>query len=143
MEFPTDYVEFINAYGSGRIASFVVIFNPFSEDENINFFEQFRLVLEDFRFLVDSDDYYKFVLYPQGEGLIPLGVTDNGDYLFWVFNSEIDSGSWSTAIVSSRSPDVEYFNCGLGSLLEQILSGRIKAKSLPGSFPGVIDFEPL
>lgn len=90
-----------------------------------------------------SAEYYKFVLYPQGEGLIPLGVTDNGDYLFWVFNSEIDSSSWSTAMVSSRSPDVEYFNCGLVSLLEKILNGSIKAKSLPSSFPGLIDFDPL
>lgn len=37
VEFPADYVELINTYGSGRIANFVVIFNPFAEDENINF----------------------------------------------------------------------------------------------------------
>ncbi|BBE78303.1 glycohydrolase toxin TNT-related protein [Phytobacter diazotrophicus] len=29
LSFPSDYVDFINTYGSGRIAEFIVIFNPF------------------------------------------------------------------------------------------------------------------
>ncbi|EOC0042147.1 SMI1/KNR4 family protein, partial [Cronobacter turicensis] len=33
INFPSDYVDFINTYGSGRIAEFIVIFNPFSKDE--------------------------------------------------------------------------------------------------------------
>ena len=37
---PSDYIEFINEYGTGRIADFIVIFNPFSKNEDVNFFEQ-------------------------------------------------------------------------------------------------------
>lgn len=141
--FPADYIEFINVYGSGRIADFVVIFNPFSNDEGTNFFEQFKQVLEDFRFLEASGGCYNYVVYPEAEGLIPVGVTDNGDYLFWVFDADINSDEWLTAMVSARSPEAEYFNCGLGRLLESVLSGEVKAKSLPDCFPGLIDFEPL
>lgn len=43
INFPSDYVEFINNYGTGRIAQFIAIFNPFSENENVNFFEQKKI----------------------------------------------------------------------------------------------------
>lgn len=29
IDFPSDYVEFINNYGTGRISEFIAIFNPF------------------------------------------------------------------------------------------------------------------
>lgn len=144
IDFPGDYVEFISLYGTGRVADFVAVFNPFSKNENVNFFEQSKLVLEDFRYLVESDgENYTYSLYPEVEGLIPVAVTDNGDYIFWVCNSKDNSDHWSTAMVPARSPEVEFFDCGLTALLEGVLSGKLKANSLADGFPSVINFEPM
>jgi hypothetical protein len=145
LSFPSDYIDFINEYGSGRIADFIVIFNPFSKNEDVNFFDQYNFILEDLNYLNDSDkDYYKYQLYPKDNGLIPLGVTDNGDYIFWVVNSKDNSDLWSTAIIPARSPEVEYFEGGLTNFLENLLGNKIKCKSLPDNFPpDVIKFESI
>jgi len=145
VSFPLDYIDFINFYGSGRIADFILIFNPFSSDPDINFFEQFKLVLSDLKELVESDsDYYDFSIYPAPGGLVPVGVTDNGDYIFWTVGSREDSDSWGTAIIASRSPDVEYFESDLTTTLTGALSGAVKSSSFPGSFPlGAVKFDVI
>ncbi|RAW96249.1 SMI1/KNR4 family protein [Photorhabdus sp. S8-52] len=121
--FPNDFIEFINCYGTGRIANFINIFNPFSENDNLNFFNQKDLIIEDFNYLIEDDkDYYQFSLYPNKDGLLPIGVTDNGD-------------SWKIAIIASRSPEVEYRQENLTSFLEGVLSKKIKCMSFPDNFP--------
>lgn len=143
--FPSDYVDFINNYGSGRLADFLVIFNPFSTNENVNFFDQSRLVAEDLSELNASDpSYYNFPLYPAPNGLIAVGVTDNGDYIFWVVDSKKDSDLWGVAIIASRSPDIEYFESNLTSTLAGILSGNLKSDSFPSLFSrGGVKFDPI
>lgn len=143
--FPNDYLEFIQVYGTGRIADFITIFNPVSENDDLNFFKQKELIIEDFNYLIDNDkEYYKFTLYPNENGLIPVGVTDNGDYIFWVGSPKVNSNSWTTAIVAARAPDVEYFSENITSFLEAILSKRVKSLSFPNDFPpSKITFESI
>ncbi|MCG3646365.1 SMI1/KNR4 family protein [Pseudomonas putida] len=143
LPFPSDYIDFINFYGAGRVADFILIFNPFSNNENINFFDQFKFVLGDLKELIESDpDYYNYLIYPASGGLIPVGVTDNGDYIFWTVDSIEDSDSWGTAIIASRSPDVEYFQSDLTTTLAGILSGGVKPNFFPDSFPsGMVKFD--
>uniref|UniRef100_UPI0036DE0C98 SMI1/KNR4 family protein n=1 Tax=Photorhabdus sp. RM322S TaxID=3342825 RepID=UPI0036DE0C98 len=134
--FPNDFIEFINCYGTGRIASFINIFNPFSENDDLNFFNQKDLIIEDFNYLIEDDkDYYRFSLYPNKDGLLPIGVTDNGDYIFWVISPTDNSDSWKIAIIASRSPEVEYRQEDLTSFLEGVLSKKIKCRSFPDNFP--------
>ncbi|MDC9605799.1 MULTISPECIES: SMI1/KNR4 family protein [Xenorhabdus] len=133
--FPKDYIDFITQYGTGRIADFITIFNPFSEDEDLNFFSQKEWVIEDFNSLVESDpDYYPFILYPDINGLLPIGVTDNGDYIFWVASSD-NSDLWNVALIAARAPEVEYRQENFTDFLEGILSRKIKCISLPDDFP--------
>jgi len=145
ISFPDDYVSFIKAYGTGRIADFISLFNPFTKNDDLNFFEQKKLILEDFNYLLDEDpEYYKYSLYPNQGGLLPVGVTDNGDYFFWVVSNVDNSNLWGTAIVASRSPDIEYFDENITSLLAGILSKKIKPDSLPSNFPyKIVTFEQI
>ncbi|MGC6686844.1 SMI1/KNR4 family protein, partial [Escherichia coli] len=72
------------------------------------FFQQKEWILEDFNSLINDDpDDYTFVLYPKQNGLLPIGVTDNGDTLFWVVSSE-NSELWTIAIIPSRAAEVEF-----------------------------------
>ncbi|WP_340618729.1 SMI1/KNR4 family protein [Xenorhabdus entomophaga] len=133
--FPKDYIDFITRYGTGRIADFITIFNPFSEDDDLNFFRQKEWIIEDFQSLVDSDpDYYPFILYPDTNGLLPIGVTDNGDYIFWIVSSD-NSDLWNVAVIAARAPEVEYRKENFSNFLEGVLSKTIKCASFPDSFP--------
>lgn len=38
--FPQDYIALITQYGSGLIADFITLFNPFSKNEYIEFFNK-------------------------------------------------------------------------------------------------------
>jgi hypothetical protein len=38
---PQDYKDFIDFYGGGKIAGFISIFSPFSENINLNVINQF------------------------------------------------------------------------------------------------------
>ncbi|HYQ53130.1 MAG TPA: SMI1/KNR4 family protein [Pseudomonas sp.] len=145
LSFPSDYVDFIRVYGSGRIADFLVIFNPFSDNQDINFFDQFKLILDDLEELNQSDsEYYSYPIYPAPNSLIPLGVTDNGDYIFWTANSTAESDSWGVAIIPSRSPDIEYFQMSLTTTLAEILSGNVRSSSFPDLFAaGIIRFDVI
>jgi hypothetical protein len=101
--------------------------------------------LEDLNYLIESDEgYYNYQLYPKDNGLIPFGVTDNGDFLFWVVNFKGNSELWTVAIIAARSPEVEYFDGGLTYFLEGLLKNKIKCKSFPDNFPPpVVKFESI
>lgn len=134
--FPADYIEFINLYGSGKIADFITIFNVFSKNENINFFEQKKIIISSLYSLVEEDsNYYAYTLYPAANGLLPIGVTDNGDYIFWVATSVTNSNLWNVAVIASRSPDIEYIEGGIVGFLEGVLSKKIHCSSFPPQFP--------
>jgi hypothetical protein len=133
--FPQDYIEFITQYGSGHIANFITLFNPFSENKYLNFFQQKEAILKDFDSLIQDDpDYYTFHLYPKNNGLLPIGETDNGDTLFWVVSSN-NSNLWTMAIIPSRASEVEFIAENLTGFLESVLSKRIRCQSFPAGFP--------
>lgn len=145
LSFPADYMEFIDSYGTGKIANFVVLFNPFSPERSVNFFEQFSLILTDLEELNWADpDCFDYPLFVTAEGLISIGVTDNGDYLFWVARSDRDSDHWGVAVVAARSPEIEYFQLNLTTMLAGVLSGALKSRSFPSTLAhGMVSFDPI
>ena len=78
---PSDYKRFIETYGSGNIGNFLWIFNPFSNNENLNLERQVVTqaeVLNELRSYGESVPYKPF---PEQGGILPFGITDNGDLL--------------------------------------------------------------
>ncbi|AWR58585.1 SMI1/KNR4 family protein [Proteus mirabilis] len=133
--FPKDYIEFTTQYGIGKIDNFLTLFNPFIDNDNWNFFKQKKWIISDFSELNESDpDYYSFILYPDNNGLLPIGITENGDYVFWVITSD-NSDLWDIAVIATRDSDVEYHKGNLVSFIEGILSKKILSACFPKSFP--------
>ncbi|WP_329893791.1 SMI1/KNR4 family protein [Xenorhabdus bovienii] len=141
--FPNDFIKLINQYGTGKIANFITIFNPISNNNDLIFFKQKRFILDDFQYLIEYDnDCYKFNIFPNKNGLLPLGVTDNGDYIFWVTSPRDNSNLWKIAIIAARSPDVEYRDESLILFLICVFNKNIKCISFPTDFPSdTISFE--
>ncbi|HDF2341710.1 TPA: SMI1/KNR4 family protein [Morganella morganii] len=133
--FPKDYIEFITQYGMGRIDNFLTLFNPFVDNDDWNFFKQKEWIISDLSELNESDpDHYSFILYPDNNGLLPIGITDNGDYIFWVITSD-NSDLWNIAVVAARDSDVEYHQGNIISFIEGILSKKIRSMCFPRDFP--------
>lgn len=138
---PTDYKAFIENYGSGRINAFVWIFNPFSNRPAINLVNQVSAQLNALKTLAnDFGEKCPYALFPENGGLLPLGMTDNGDVIHWLTKGKPDE--WRIVVNEARGPRYEEFDSDLTSFLRKILTHASQCSLLPRSFPqGTPSFE--
>ncbi len=131
---PSDYKEFIEIYGSGRIDSFLSVFNPFSSIKRLNLLNQIEIHLDVFRNMSDlSRNSIPFPIFPEAFGLLSIGLDDNGNSLFW--NTIGDPDNWKMILLHSRSPKFEKFDLNITEFLALILSKKIKSDIYPIDFP--------
>lgn len=139
---PHDYKTFIDSYGTGKINSFILIFNPFSTNQYVNLKDQAHRQLDALRTLIKGGESCPYPLFPEPGGLLPVGITDNGDVIHWLTKGSSDA--WSVVVNDSRSPEYEEFDCDLTSFLASILTRDIRSKIFPESFPNTQPrFEPI
>ncbi|OAH97874.1 SMI1/KNR4 family protein [Methylomonas methanica] len=131
---PSDYKEFVNKYGTGRIANFLWIFNPFSRNENLNLETQLDRQRDVFADLESFGEVLPYKLFPKDGGIFPFAMTDNGDVLFWRTCGNPDQ--WSLVVNDARSPEWQEFALPFGEFLFELLSGRLVCVVFPRSFPG-------
>lgn len=130
---PGDYKEFIQLYGTGKVNDFIWIFNPLSKNQNINLIEQVRIQLETLIQLQSYGEVIPYKLFPEKGGILPLGMTDNGDVLFW--KTEGSSNNWTILVNESRSDEWESFDMSITQFLVEILTHKISCKIFPQNFP--------
>jgi hypothetical protein len=128
---PDDYKQFVDEYGTGAVAGFLWIFNPFSSHRYVNLLEQVPAELDSLRRLENEE--LPFSLFPQIGGILPFGATDNGNILFW--RTRGTPNNWSIVIFQARGPKFQEFRTSLTSLLAQLLMRRIRCEVLPADFP--------
>jgi hypothetical protein len=58
-------------------------------------------------------------IFPESDGYLPYGVTDNGDTLFWVTTGA--PGEWTMAVMGPREPEVFVFPGGVVEFLADLL----------------------
>ncbi|GGC88842.1 SMI1/KNR4 family protein [Chelatococcus reniformis] len=138
---PSDYKAYIEAYGSGRIADFIWIFNPFTKRENINLLTQVPRQINVLRELADGGAPQPFPLFPAPAGLLPVGMTDNGDVILWLTVGSPDE--WTVVINDSRSPEYAAHRRDLTGFLAGVLTGQEPCPIFPDSFPhSAVAFAP-
>ena len=139
---PADYKAFIEKYGSGRINAFVWIFNPLSNRPGINLVSQMSVQLNALKTLAqDFGEQCPYALFPENGGLLPLGVTDNGDVIHWLTKGE--PADWRIVVNEGRGQRYEEFDSNLTSFLRRILTRDTRCSLLPPNFPqGAPSFEP-
>lgn len=135
VKFPSDYMGFIDLYGTGAIDNFLWIFSPWTENDNLNFFVNMKKSMCAYRYLhEESSKDYPFVLYPAANGLLPFGATDNGDELYWQ-NSDDNPDFWKLIIYESRSTVYYEYNLTFTDFLAGLLEGSISCEILPEEWP--------
>lgn len=131
---PPDYKAFIESYGSGSIDRFLSIFNPFAKNPHLNLMDAIRTRLEGLRELqAEFEIERKYSIFPDMNGLLPFGATDNGDVLYWKTTGQ--PSSWPVVINDARSPEYEEFPIGMTEFLVAILSRKVSSSIFPRAFP--------
>jgi len=144
-QLPKDYGSFIDAFGTGTIDGFMMVFNPFSANRFVNLIERGRAELEAYvevfqpppnsPLLTSSTTNTKLPhpVYPFPGGLLPFAGTDNGEIFFWKTVGAPDQ--WTTVVYEARGPKYFEYPGGMTDLLGALLSRTITCSVLPASFP--------
>lgn len=130
---PGDYRAFIQRYGTGCVDSFMWIFNPGSSNPNLNLQDQVRRQSEVLREINEGDMEAIIPIYPDPKGVLPFGITDNGDVLFWETGDEPDN--WTVAVLEARSSPLLKFEMNMTSFLAGICDGSVICSAFPEDFP--------
>lgn len=137
---PTDYKEFINLFGTGKIDNFLWIFNPFSQNENLNLEAQLHTQLTALSELQTYGEILPYRLFPEQDGIFPFASTENGDILFWQTKGMPDE--WTVVVNEARSPEWEMFAMTMSEFLLKTLKRQIHPKAFPSAFPSSSTFTP-
>ena len=129
IKLPNDYKEFIIAYGSGYIGDFLWVLNPFSKDGNlIDNMNHFQWAYSELR--KDFPEEYPRPPFPKNGSLITWGATDNGDYLFWIYDKNIEPNNWKIGITDMG--DREYlFDMNMSTFLKKLVKNEIQTEAFP------------
>lgn len=103
LRLPSDYKAFIAAYGSGKIAIFLNVYNPFSDNHHIRLVEAAALDATAYR-EIRTWEHIPYPIHPEPGGLLAWGTTDDGDFLSWVTDPASDPDAWPIAVSEVRGP---------------------------------------
>jgi hypothetical protein len=131
---PTDFKEFLESYGTGAIDGFLWIFNPASKNPNLNLVLQVKRQLSALSHLLrEKAESRVYAVFPEDGGLLPFGITDNGDVLFWRTLGSPEN--WSVVVGESRAPEYNEYKRTMTGFLTSILSKQEVVPVFPQDFP--------
>jgi len=128
-KFPHDFKVFLSQFGTGCIDEFLWFLSPVSPNENLNLTVQLERQLQALRESCDLG----LPLFPEEGGILPFGITDNGDLLAWRTHGIPDE--WGVVVVDSRAPEYVEFRQSFSRLVAGLLSGETKCTLFPADFP--------
>lgn len=146
---PRDYKEYINTYGTGKIWDYMWIFNPFTERKDLSFpnwrMRNFRHTYETLGGKSPDNRYLAgYSLYPEKDGLLICGETEQTSYIFW--KTQGHPNNWTIVLSDEGMSDFfEEFDCNLTEFIRQFLDGKIETlrdelSQLPRNFT-MFDFD--
>ncbi len=138
---PDDYKAYIQQYGTGYIADYLVIWNPFASLETVNLITQLDLRLKDIRRAKDNYresfgmEFPPYPIFPEEGGILPFGATINGHIIFWKTTQK--PNNWTIVISKSRSTKFEEHVMNTTEFLTNLMLRRLENTAMYGP-----DFEP-
>jgi hypothetical protein len=133
---PSDYKAFIDAYGTGSIDEFVTVLNAHSTTSHFRLRDYGQTMLDVTRELRSGGTVnVPFPIYPEPGGLLPWGVTANGDWGYWITGQPDQSDQWEVVISVDRGPDWFRHRGPLTRFLVEILDRTTIVPFFPNDFP--------
>lgn len=126
---PTDYMMFIDRYGSGQIGNWLSVLNPFSGNPNISLKEQFFRLLSSIGTLKkEFPESCPFPLLFEPDGLLPWGISIDGDIFCW--QTKGPSGRWPVVVIG-RDSDPQIFSFPFSQFLAKCITGEVSPNAVP------------
>ncbi|SDZ72568.1 SMI1/KNR4 family protein [Selenomonas ruminantium] len=140
IKFPLDYIDYINAYGLGAVGGFLWIYSPWSNNDSLNLFAARPKALEGcspfcVECLVSTNS--------STDCLVPLGRTDNDDYIFWL-KTDNEQEQWHLILCDGHSTKYFEYAMSITEFLAGIIRGTVQCDLLPDEWIGAghLDFIP-
>jgi hypothetical protein len=130
---PEDYIQFIKRYGTGVVAGWLTVLNPFAKDEHLNLLHagfEFLGALRELK--SEYPETVPFPLHYEPDGLLPWGVSIDGDIFCWRTTGL--SGHWTTVVIG-RHTDPEAFPLAFSPFLRGILTNELETLACPRDLP--------
>ncbi|MGW1913227.1 SMI1/KNR4 family protein [Streptomyces sp. NPDC002076] len=131
---PTDYKEFIEQVGGGRIDSYLYVLAPSSPNQHYDLAKLTAEREEAYEDIFDFEDK-PAELEPEGSRIIPWGTTDNGEWLFWRILPDQEPDEYAVLINEARGEGWEFHELGFAQYLTAVLEGDIQSDILSSAFP--------
>jgi hypothetical protein len=122
---PQEYKDIVRVYGSGQFLEFFGLYMPKSRDRWVRLATAVPSACSAF----EDDKDLPFALWPAPGGLVPIGQTDNGDYLFLRPSDSLTS--WEVVVWDRGDLDFRAINCGLTDFIVGLATGKLKAEPMP------------
>ncbi len=139
---PSDYRDFIFAYGSGLFAQFYRVYNPFASSEWTALEASIKRICNAEREIKRGfPDCVPYQIYPEEAGIVPWGNDENGNEYFWLTHGAPDT--WLVLSDEMRGEGFREYGCSMTEFLTRVLLGQIEA--LAGDYPTEenLVFEPF
>jgi hypothetical protein len=129
-----------------RLLDFLLPFNPFATNKYRDLVWQMAAQLSALR-EVKAEHGTNGCPYPlhfEPNGLLPWGVTDNGDVLFWLTVDHPDQ--WTVVVNESRGPTYEHFPGSMTVFLQAFLARSLETEIFPDDLrddgPAIVPVKP-
>ena len=139
LQLPPDFKTFIDQYGTGSFDDFIIVYNPFAQNEYLNLFfalDTLHQAHEKIQLVGDSawTVVQPFKYYPAIEGLLPWGCTTHmGETFFWHIKGAPET--WETIFYNLRSGEYEVWKYSLTEFLYRLFRRQIESVLLPEDYP--------
>lgn len=122
---PPDYKDFARLYGGGYFMEFLGVYIPRYRNQYVRLEYQCRAVCATFA----GDDDLPYPMWPERDGLMPFGQTDNGDYLFWLRRGL--PAEWRVVVWDRGDFTFEVIDRDLTGFLAGVATGDVAPKAFP------------
>jgi len=134
---PPDYKALVEVYGLGQFDDFLSVFHPETANPHLNLQRAVTGpygALWALRTLREGGEAIPYPIFPESGGLLPWGITDNGNVCYWRTASSNPS-RWTVAVNESRGPTWDDFAGTMVDFLLAVLSRRRRCVVFPDDFP--------
>ncbi|MFJ8133948.1 SMI1/KNR4 family protein [Streptomyces hydrogenans] len=129
MPLPTDYKQLIDTYGPGSFCDFLHLSTPHRNKEAVGLTGPMPARLR--RQLVKDHDNGPHSLPHRPEDLFAIGVTDNGNHLFWITTPRNHPDLWNITVNEADGHTWHTRHGSLVSFLVALLSGDERPPVFP------------
>ncbi|MFD6359677.1 histone-like nucleoid-structuring protein Lsr2 [Streptomyces roseolus] len=119
---PTDYKQLVDAYGPGSFCDFLHLSTPHRNREAVDLTGPMPARLRGQ--LLKDRDTGTYPMPHRPEDLFAVGVTDNGNHLFWITTPRAEPDAWPLTVNEAEGRTWYTHDGNLTSFLLALLSGH-------------------